>query len=169
MNKIMRRRLKIQKTPSGKIVPKGSFAYLRICFRTKEITALGHSCLVGFLCRCCSPSPLPLNALKRCHRHQTPLPLPPLNTVSIVHHHHCCHHCCCCRATTTATTTNVVELTVVHCQRKMQQQHHHQCANASTNVKTFTNPDNLDLFKLSTVFEVCDIGWGNLVIGKLLT
>jgi hypothetical protein len=35
-------------------------------------------------------------------------------------------------------------------------------------VKTFTNPDNLDLFNLSTVFEVCDVGRENLVISKLV-
>ena len=32
------------------------------------------------------------------------------------------------------------------------------------NVKTFTSPDDLDLFNLSTVFEVCDDGRVNLVI-----
>jgi hypothetical protein len=62
----------------------------------------------------------------------------------------------------------VVELTVVHCQRKRQQQHHHQRTNGSTKVKTFISPDDLDLFNLSTVFEVCDVGQGNLAIGKLL-
>jgi hypothetical protein len=61
-------------------------------------------------------------------------------------------------AATTATATTVVELTVVHCGRKRQQQHHHQRTNGSTNVKTFTSPDDLDLFNLSTVFEVCDVG-----------
>jgi hypothetical protein len=35
-------------------------------------------------------------------------------------------------------------------------------------VKTFTVPDNLDLFNLSKVFEVCDAGQGNLAISKLL-
>jgi hypothetical protein len=62
----------------------------------------------------------------------------------------------------------VVELTVVHCQRKRQQQHHHQRTSGSTNVKTFTSPVNLDLFNLSTVFEVCDVGQGHLAISKLL-
>ena len=68
-----------------------------------------------------------------------------------------------CPATTAATakatvgdgtTTTVVELTIVHCLRKRQQQHNHQCTNGSTNAKTFTSPDNLDLFNfnLSTVY-----------------
>jgi hypothetical protein len=35
-------------------------------------------------------------------------------------------------------------------------------------MKTFTSPDNLDLFSLCTVFEVCDVGQGNLSIVKLL-
>jgi hypothetical protein len=39
MKKITRHHQRIQKTPSEKNVPKGSFAYLRICFPTKEITA----------------------------------------------------------------------------------------------------------------------------------
>jgi hypothetical protein len=47
----------------------------------------------------------------------------------------------------------VVKLAVVYCQRKRQQQQHHQRTNGSTNVKTFTSPDNLDLINLSTVFE----------------
>jgi hypothetical protein len=38
-----------------------------------------------------SPSPKPSNAVKRCCRHQTPLPPPPLYAVSIVHR---CHSCC---------------------------------------------------------------------------
>jgi hypothetical protein len=47
-------------------------------------------------------------------------------------------------------------------------QHHHQRTNGSTNVKTFTSPVNLDLFTLSTAFEVCDVGQGDLAISKLL-
>jgi hypothetical protein len=35
-------------------------------------------------------------------------------------------------------------------------------------MKKFTSPVNLDLFNLSTVFEVCDGGQGNLAISKLL-
>jgi hypothetical protein len=35
-------------------------------------------------------------------------------------------------------------------------------------MKMFTRPDSLDLFNLSTVFEVSDVGQGNLAIGKLL-
>jgi hypothetical protein len=62
----------------------------------------------------------------------------------------------------------MVELTVVHCRRKRQQQHHHQHTNGSTNVKTFTSPVDLDLFNLSTVFEVSDVGRENLAISKLL-
>jgi 3-oxoacyl-ACP reductase-like protein len=57
-------------------------------------------------------------------------------------------------ATTTATATTVVELTVAHWQRKRQQQHHHQHTSCRTIVNTFTSPDNLDLFNLSTVFDV---------------
>ncbi len=78
----------------------------------------------------------------------------PLSLPIVVHHRHC-RRCHCRRATTaatataaTATTTTVVELTIVLCQRKRQQQHHHQRTNGSTNVKTFINPVNLDLFKL---------------------
>jgi hypothetical protein len=78
------------------------------------------------------------------------------------------HHCRCRRAATASTTTTVVKLAVVKCQRKRQQQQHHQRTNGSTNVKTFTSPDDLDLFNLSTVFEVCDDGRGNLAISKLL-
>jgi hypothetical protein len=48
----------------------------------------------------------------------------------------------------------VVELTVVHWQRKRQQHHHHQHTSCRTIVNTFTSPDNLDLFNLSTVVEV---------------
>jgi hypothetical protein len=40
-------------------------------------------------------------------------------------------------------------------------QQQHQC-------ETFPSPDNLDLFHISTVFEVCDAGQGNLAISKLL-
>jgi hypothetical protein len=76
--------------------------------------------------------------------------------------------CRCRRAATVSTATTVVKLTVVHCQRKRQQQQHHQRTNGSTNEKTFTSPDDLDLFNLSTVFEVCDDGQGNLAISKLL-
>jgi hypothetical protein len=83
--------------------------------------------------------------------------LPPI----IVHRRH--RRRCCCRLATT-----VVKLTVVNCRRKRQQQQHHQRTNGSTNVKMFTSPDDLDLFNLSTVFEVCGDGRGNLAIGKLL-
>jgi hypothetical protein len=48
------------------------------------------------------------------------------------------------------------QLTVVHWRRKRQQQQHHQHTSCRTIVKTFTSPDNLDLFNLSTVFEVCE-------------
>jgi hypothetical protein len=63
----------------------------------------------------------------------------------------------------------VVKLTIVYCQRKRQQQHHHQRTNGSTSIKTFPSPVNLDLFNLSTVFEMCDVGRGDLAISKLLT
>ncbi len=33
---------------------------------------------------------------------------------------------------------------------------------------TDTSPDDLDLFYISTVFEVCDDGRGNLAISRLL-
>jgi len=69
-------------------------------------------------------------------------------------------------ATTTAATA--VELTAVHCRRKRQQHHHHQRTKGSTIVRMFTSPDNLDLFNLSTVLEVCDVCRGNLAIIKLL-
>jgi hypothetical protein len=131
------------------------------CFIASSCTTLLSSCHAALLlCQLVVAWPLP-NVTYR--RHQTPLP-----PISIVH---CCHcrHCCCRRAattTTTATATTIVELTVVHCQRKCQQQHHHQHAKGSTNVKTFTNPDDLDLFNLSTVFEVCDVGRENLAISN---
>jgi hypothetical protein len=35
-------------------------------------------------------------------------------------------------------------------------------------MKTFTSPVDLDLFNLSTVFEVSDVGRRNLAISKLL-
>jgi hypothetical protein len=35
-------------------------------------------------------------------------------------------------------------------------------------MKTFTSPVDLDLFNLSTVFEVSDVGRGDLAISKLL-
>jgi hypothetical protein len=82
-----------------------------------------------------------------------------------------CRHrrrCRCRQATTASTTTTMVKLAVVHCQKKRQQQQHHQRTNGSTNVKMFTSPDDLDLFNLSTVFEVGDDGRGNLAISKLL-
>jgi hypothetical protein len=62
----------------------------------------------------------------------------------------------------------VVKLAILHCQRKRQQQQHHQRTNGSTNMEMFTSPDDLDLFNLSTVYEVCDDGQGNLAISKLL-
>jgi hypothetical protein len=57
-------------------------------------------------------------------------------------------------AATAAAATTVVELTVAHWQRKRQQHHHHQHTSCRTIVNTFTSPDNLDLFNLSTVFDV---------------
>jgi hypothetical protein len=83
---------------------------------------------------------------------------------------HCCHRrrCRCHWAATASTATTVAKLAIIHCQRKRQQQQHHQRTNGSTNVKTFTSPDDLDIFNLSTVFEVCDDGQGNLVISNLL-
>jgi hypothetical protein len=59
-------------------------------------------------------------------------------------------------AAPTATTITIVELSIVHCLRKRQQHHHHQRTNGSTNVKTFTSLDNLDLVYLCTVFELVE-------------
>jgi hypothetical protein len=67
----------------------------------------------------------------------------PLSPPIVVYRRH--RRRCRCRR---AITTTVVELTIVYCQRKRQQQHHHQRTNGSTKVKTFTNPGDLDLFKL---------------------
>jgi hypothetical protein len=75
--------------------------------------------------------------------------------------------CRCRRAATASTAPTMVKLSVIYCRRKRQQQQHHQCTNGSTNVKTFTSPDDLDLFNLSTVFDVCDDGRVNLAISKL--
>jgi hypothetical protein len=57
-------------------------------------------CCVACLCTalsssCRSPSPTPLNALKRCCRHRTPPSPPPLNAVSIVQRCHCSAHRLC--------------------------------------------------------------------------
>jgi hypothetical protein len=86
----------------------------------------------------------------------------------IVIHRHYRRRCRCRWATTASNATTVVKLAVVHCRRKRQQQQHHQRTDGSTNVKTFTSPDDLDLFNLSTVFEVCDDGGGNLATSKLV-
>jgi hypothetical protein len=112
--------------------------------------------IVGWLLRCFLPS-----AFVIARRHTT------VNTLVAGHF---CRQSSSTTTTTAATAaaTPVVELTVLHCQRKRQQQHHHQRTNGSTNVKMFTSPVDLDLFNLSTVFEVCDVGRGNLVISKLL-
>jgi hypothetical protein len=64
----------------------------------------------------------------------------------------------CRRANTASTTTTMVKLAIVNYQRKRQQQQHHQRTYGRTNVKTFTSPNDLELFNLSTVFEVCDDG-----------
>jgi hypothetical protein len=89
--------------------------------------------------------------------------LPPI----VVHRRHR-HRCRCLQAAATTTVTTMVELTIVPCRRKRQQQHHHQHTNGSTNVKKFTSPVDLDLFNLSTVLEVSDVGRGNLASSKLL-
>jgi hypothetical protein len=86
----------------------------------------------------------------------------------IVVHRRDRRRCRCRQAATASTTTTVVKLSIVHCRRKRHQQQHHQRTNGSTNVKTFTSPDDLDLFNLSTIFEVCDDGRGNLAISNLL-
>jgi hypothetical protein len=100
-----------------------------------------------------------------CFRHRTPScdrqrsRRRPLSPPIVVHRRHG-RRCRCRRAATaatatTATATTVVELTVVPCRRKRQQQQHHQRTNGSTNVKTFTNPVDLNLFKLFySIFEV---------------
>ena len=86
-------------------------------------------------------------------------------------HRHCKCQCHCTNVaaspTTASNATTMGKLAVIHCQRKRQQQQHHQHTNGSTNVKTFTSPDNLDLFNLSIVFKVCDVGRGTLAISKL--
>jgi hypothetical protein len=83
---------------------------------------------------------------------------------------HCRHRrrCRCHQAATASTTTTVFKLAIIHCQRKRQQQQQHQHTKGSTNVKKFTSPDDLDLFNLSAIFEVCDDGQGNLAMSKLL-
>ncbi len=68
-----------------------------------------------------------------------PLPLPLPLGCHRHHRRHRHHHC---------------QTPIVHCQK-------------CTNVKMFTSPDNLDLFNLSTVFEVCDVGQENFAISKL--
>jgi hypothetical protein len=93
---------------------------------------------------------LPAAFAANCH------PSPPLPPLPLLPGRHRLH------------ATTVVKLAVVHCQRKKQQQQHHQRTNGITNVKTFTRPDIMDLFNLSTVFEVCDDGQGKLAISKLL-
>jgi hypothetical protein len=113
--------------------------------------------------RCC-----PLSAFVIAHCHAT--------ANALVAGHFCrqsssiaCHcRCRCCWAATASTTTTVVKLAIVHCQRKRQQQQHYQRTNSSTNVKMFTSLYDLDLFNLSTVFEVCGDGLGNLAISNLL-
>jgi hypothetical protein len=106
--------------------------------------------------RHCTPS-----CNHRCSRRR------PLSPPIVVHH---CHRrrCRCCRAATATTATIMIKLTVIYCRRKRQQQQHPQRTNGSTNVKMFTSPDDLDLFNLSTVFDVCNVGKGNLAISKLL-
>ncbi len=108
-----------------------------------------------------------------CFRHCTPscdhqgFCRRPLLPPTVVHRRHR-HRFRCRQATAASTATTVVKPTVVHCRIKRQRQQHHQRTNGSTNVKTFTSPDGLDLFNLSTVFDVCDVGLGNLAIIKLL-
>jgi hypothetical protein len=89
--------------------------------------------------------------------------LPPI----VVHHRHR-RRCRCHWAATASTATPVAKLAIIKCRRKRQQQQHRQCSNGSTNVETYTSPDDLDLFNLSTVFEVFDDGRGNLAISNLL-
>jgi hypothetical protein len=50
------------------------------------------------------------------------------------------------------TAITIVELTIVHCQKERQHHHHHQHTSGSTNMKTFTSPDNLDLLLTTNVF-----------------
>ncbi len=103
---------------------------------------------------------LPSCDRKRSHRRLLLLPI-------VVHRRHR-QHCHCHWAATAINATIVIKLTVINCRRKRQHQQHHQCTNGSTNVKMVTSPDDLDLFNLSTVFDVCDVGQGNLAIIKLL-
>ncbi len=75
-------------------------------------------------------------------------PLPPSCHHRHRHHHGRTHHCPLPKKGATAAPPPAY-----------QRQH---------NMEMFTSPDDLDLFNLSTVFEVCDVGRGNLAISKLL-
>jgi hypothetical protein len=83
-----------------------------------------------------------------------PLPPPPPLLLPLGRHHLHRHH----RIQTCRRPLPKKETTVAANQR----------TNGRTNVKMFTSPDDLDLFNLSTVFEVCDDGRGKLAISKLL-
>jgi hypothetical protein len=48
-------------------------------------------------------------------------------------------------------------LNFVYCQSNWQQQQHHQHTNGSTNLKTFTCPDDLDFFNIPTVFPTLGV------------
>jgi hypothetical protein len=112
--------------------------------RHSRITSPYRHRLAVVHCRC--------RTLSRSHRHRTspPPPPPPQSPAAAAAGHRCR------RATTstTITVTSVVQLTVVHCQRKTQHQHHHQRTNDSTNVRTFTSSDNLDLFNVYLQYVV---------------
>jgi hypothetical protein len=112
-------------------------ATARLCFSRRWLVAALFSAV-----RFCHRTPSWDRQRSRCR---------PLSPPIVVHRRHR-RRCRCRRAATattaTATAITVVELTVVHCQRKRQQQHHHQRTKGSTKVKMFTNPVDLDLFKL---------------------
>jgi hypothetical protein len=72
-----------------------------------------------------------------------PLPPPPLLTLPPSRHH--CHHYH--HGRTHRCPLSKKEATAAPPQH----------TNGSTNMKLFTSPDNMDLFNLSTVFEVGDV------------
>jgi hypothetical protein len=129
--------------------------------------------LVVFLRRCHSPLPLPLSAVKCCHHHQTPLSPPPLYDVFIV------YQSLLSIAATAATAATAAgpppplpPPPLLNSPLSIAKQSGNNSttpsvpANGSTNVRMFTSPDDLGLFNLSTVFEVCNVGQGILQVAS---
>jgi hypothetical protein len=119
--------------PHIKVAARQKISWLLHCLPLHRPLILLLYCPLAAPADCCMAS------VECCRHHQTPPP-----PISIVHR---CHRrrCRCHTATTSATATTAVEITIVHGQRKRQQQHHHQRTNGSTNMKTLTSPDDLDL------------------------